>query len=85
MVDAVPDQRYWNSNWRGPDFCRDETYNKAIYWQRPVPTRELEQINRVNESMSVEQYQRDKIELKATKADEKGEMDVEVKYLKRKK
>ena len=34
-----------------------DTDNKSIYWQHPVQTRELEQIYRVNESMSVEQYQ----------------------------
>lgn len=34
-----------------------DTYNKSIYWQHPVQTRELEQINLINESLSVEQYQ----------------------------
>ena len=33
-----------------------DTYNKSIYWQRPVQTRELEQINSVDASLSVEQY-----------------------------
>ena len=33
-----------------------DMYNKSIYWQRPVQTRELEQINSMDGSMSVEQY-----------------------------
>ena len=33
-----------------------DMYNKSIYWQRPVQTRELQRINSVDASMSVEQY-----------------------------
>lgn len=33
-----------------------DTYNKSVYWQRPVPISDLEQINKVDESLSVEQY-----------------------------
>ena len=35
-----------------------DTYDNSIYWQRPVMTRELEQINILDESLSVEQYQK---------------------------
>ena len=34
-----------------------DVYNKSVYWQRPIQTRELEQIIIFDESMSVEQYQ----------------------------
>ena len=33
-----------------------DMYNKSIYWQRPVQARDLEQINSMDGSMSVEQY-----------------------------
>lgn len=33
-----------------------DMYNKSIYWQRPVQAGELQQINSMDESMSVEQY-----------------------------
>ena len=35
-----------------------DTYDNSIYWQRPVMTRELEQINILDESLSLEQYQK---------------------------
>ena len=35
-----------------------DTYNKSVYWQRPIQTSELDQINIYDESMSVEQYQK---------------------------
>ena len=33
-----------------------DLYNKSVYWQRPVPIREFEKLNPVNEAMSVDQY-----------------------------
>ena len=35
-----------------------DTYNKSVYWQRPIQTSELDQINIYDESMSVKQYQK---------------------------
>ena len=34
-----------------------ETYNKSVYWKRPVSTREFEEISVYDESLSIEQYQ----------------------------
>ena len=33
-----------------------DMYNKSVYWQRPVPIREYEKLNPVDEALSVEQY-----------------------------
>ena len=35
-----------------------DTYNKSVYWQRPIQTSELDQISIYDASMSVEQYQK---------------------------
>ncbi len=34
-----------------------ETYNKSVYWKRPISTREFEEISVYDESLSIEQYQ----------------------------
>ena len=33
-----------------------DLYNKSVYWQRPVPIREYEKLNPIDEALSVDQY-----------------------------